>query len=408
MKSDFEIPEYIASLLILVNFYVISNLPLGYVVKDIIYYVQIFLFLIFVITKFNFDEVLKFKSEGDKKVFYFEVILGVIFLFITLVLSLNNNNNLDSITKIITYVLLFILYFNFYSASLISNTYNLNKFLDSILIIGTINAFAGWFALFFLPSPSDLYQGFHLGFFHHPNTNATVFSIVVPTAFYKVIYSNKRNYLHISLFVILFISMLFTYSRATFIGVGIALLLLTLFKSGKIMIFFTAISLIIGFTVLDTFLLAKGGFSSISRLLLYYTAFQMIIENSSSMLFGYGVFRSLEIFVTEKLFTGSLEVVVDPHNMFLLLGIQFGLIITTMFTIFIIFVFILGTTRLNKVSKEHKNGLIISIAVIAGLLVQNQFEDILVYPEYFVYPIFLTFLGYIYHSFRFKINGQNI
>jgi hypothetical protein len=256
-----------------------------------------------------------------------------------------------------------------------------------------------------LPSPSDLYQGYHLGLFHHPNTNAAVFSIVVPAAFYKVFYSSKRNYLHISLFVFLFTSMLFTYSRATFIGVGIALLLLTFFKSGKIMIFFAAILTIIGFTVLDTFFLAKGGFSSISRLLLYYTAFQMIIENVSSMLFGYGVFRALEIFVTEKLFVGSLEVVVDPNNMLLLLAIQFGIIITIAFTSFIIFIFIIGISRLNKLSPERKSGLIISISLIADLFIQNQFEDILVYPEYFVYPVFLTFLGYIYHSFRYKIDA---
>lgn len=408
MRSNFEISEYVASLLILINLYVISILPLGYIVKDAIYYIQICLFLVYIIIKFDFDSVVKYKPDGDKKVLYSELALGFVFIFITLVISLNNNNNIESIAKILTYVLLFILYFNFYSASLITDSNRLNKFLNAIILTGTVNAVYGWFALFFLPSPSDQYQGYHLGLFHHPNTNAAVFSIVVPVAFYKVMYSRKQYYLKIGLFVFLFISMLFTYSRATFIGVGIGLLLLTFFKSGKFMILFVAILAIIGFTVLDTFLLAKGGFSSISRLLLYYTAFQMIIESLSTMLFGYGVFRALEIFVTEKLFVGSLEVVVDPHNMLLLLAIQFGLIITIAFTAFIIFVLTLGISRINKISPEKKSGLVISIAIIADLFVQNQFEDIMVYPEYFVYPIFLTFLGYIYHSFRYKINGQNI
>ena len=408
MKSDFGIPEIISSLLILVNLYIISVLPLGYLIKDSIFFIQIGFFLLFVVTKLDVVALFNFKPQGNKLIYYSEILLGIVFLIITLVVSLNNNSEIKSVVKIFTYVLLFIMFFNFYASSLISNYNFFNKFVDAIIIFALINSIIGWFAVFFMPPPVDLYQGYHLGLFHHPNTNAAIYSIAVPAIFYKVVYLGKKNYQNIIILVFFFVSMLFTYSRSTFVGVGVALLLITLFRSKKYAVFFILLILLVGVSVLDTFLLAKGGFSSISRLLLFYTAFEMILASTSSVLFGYGVFRSLEIFFTEKLFTGSTEVVVDPHNMILLLGIQFGMIITIAFIGFIILVLVSSISKVNKLNPEIKSGVVLSFSMVINLVVQNQFEDIIIYPEYFVYPVFLVFLGYLYHSYRFKRNDENI
>lgn len=398
----------VSSLLILVNLYIISVFPLGYLVKDFIYFIQIGIFLLFIITKLDINEVFNFKPKGNMLIYYSEILLGSVFLIITLTVSLNNNNDIKSIAKIITYVILFIMFFNFYASSLISNFVLFNKFVDFIIIFALINSVIGWFAVFFVPPPVELYKGYHLGLFHHPNTNAAIYSIAVPAIFYKVFYLGYRNYQNILILLFLFVSMLFTYSRSTFVGVGVALLLITFLKSKKYTILFVLLFLLVGTSVFDTFLLAKGGFSSISRLLLFYTAFEMILTSINSFLFGYGVFRSLEIFFTEKLFTGSTEVVVDPHNMILLLGIQFGMIVTIALFVFIILVLISSISRLNKLKPDVKKGVVLSFAMVINLVIQNQFEDIVVYPEYFVYPIFLIFLGYLYHSYRFKENDKNI
>ena len=129
----------------------------------------------------------------------------------------------------------------------------------------------------------------------------------------------------------------------------------------------------------------------------------MVIDSASSFLFGYGVFHSLDIFFTEKLFVGSFEIVVDPHNMILLLAIQFGMIITVSFLLFVIIVITTSMRKFYLLNSDIKGGTILSFALVINLIIQNQFEDIIVYPEYFVFPIFLVFLGYLYHTYKFKI-----
>ena len=408
MKTNFEIPEIISSLIILINFYIISVLPLSSLLYDYIYFIQIFLFIIYFVVKLDLNKVLNFRFEENNLVLYSEITLGLIFIIITLGISRDNNNDIRSISKIITYVLFFIVFFNFYSFFLISYNHFFNKFLYFIIVFSVINSIIGWYLIFFGTPSSIIYSGFHSGLFDHPNTNAYVYSLAIPIIYYKVVYAGEKNYLNLSILVFLFISMLFTYSRSALLGLGLALLIITFFKSKKYTVLFIIIISLLVFTILDYFLFVKGSSSSISRLLLFYTAYDMIADNINSFLFGYGVFRSLDIFVTEKLFSGSFEVVADPHNLMLLLAIQFGMIITISFLIFVLLVLIKSLVKINLLDSDIKGGVILSVSLIISLIVQSLFEDIVVYPEKFVYPVFLIFLGYLYHSNRFKINKPNI
>jgi len=205
LKTTFDIPEIISSLVIILNLYIISIFPLGGILKDYVYYIQIFLFILFLVLKLDVQRVLNFDFRGNNLILYCEVALGIIFIFITLVYSWNNNNDLQSASKIITYILFFIVYFNYYSYTLITNINLFNKFLDIIIAFTVVNSIFGWYSLLLGSTTNVLYGGFHLGFFNHPNTNACIYSLSVPIIFYKVVFADKRKYLDIVILVFLFV-----------------------------------------------------------------------------------------------------------------------------------------------------------------------------------------------------------
>ncbi|MEO6694620.1 MAG: O-antigen ligase family protein [Ignavibacteria bacterium] len=236
------------------------------------------------------------------------------------------------------------------------------------------------------------------GVFMHPNTASHFYTILIPILLYKILSGKSKLVIILPIFLLCVTALLFTFSRAGYIGTGLAMITLIFFKSKKIFIFSLIIFIASYFFIINDFIATKED-SSISRIILWITAIDMITRDSMHMIWGYGVFNALEVFQNEKFFFGSREVVPDPHNSFLLFSIQFGLLFSVSLTVFIIVIYLkLFFRRTNLIIKKHFTQIFLAISVTIGILFQNMFENILVYPEYYVMPFYLIFLGYIYNT----------
>jgi O-antigen ligase len=124
----------------------------------------------------------------------------------------------------------------------------------------------------------------------------------------------------------------------------------------------------------------------------------MITNNSQSFLYGYGVTNAIKLFEEEKRDFGNFEVTVNnPHNFILLIMIQYGFLTLLPYLLFILSLIIMGIKKRIKIPViKDRRKLELSIAIILGMLIQNQFEEIMVVPEFPVMSVTLIFMGLIY------------
>jgi len=198
--------------------------------------------------------------------------------------------------------------------------------------------------------------------------------------------------------VVSFVCLLFTFSRAGYIGALVGLLIM-IYKKSRFMFFvFVFFILLISSTIVLQFATAKGTASAFSRAQVMLTGYDMIVNNGlSKFIWGYGVVNSREVFIQEL--GSSYDVTREetgPHNFILTLGIQFGMLLTTLVCVYI---FILLTRTFLSIKRNIEQGnyykVVLSVSIVIGILIECQLEDIVVYPEFFVMPMFLIFLGYL-------------
>ncbi|MBK8553747.1 MAG: O-antigen ligase family protein [Ignavibacteria bacterium] len=235
------------------------------------------------------------------------------------------------------------------------------------------------------------------GYFMHPNTASHFYTIMIPIIFYKY-FTKKFGFTEFIIILFLFIlALLFTFSRAGYIGASVSLLIVAYSRSKKY--FFITIILFaasVYFFLID-FISAKGD-SSIARLLLWVAAVNMIVADLNHSLWGYGVTNALTVFQNEKIYFGSIEEVPDPHNIILLLSIQFGLLFVISLLIFLITLFIkIFSARNTNYFSENKFKIYLCISILLGLISQNMLENVLAYPEHFVLNVFFIFSGMLYY-----------
>lgn len=274
--------------------------------------------------------------------------------------------------------------------------------LNVVTAFSLANGLFGWFTLLAGLQQNPFYPGYLIGFFNHPNASGFSFSIVIPIVVYKMFMKKGNRFVMLALLVFFLISMLFTFSRAAYISAGLSILLISYFKSKRLFIIMLGISFILVVTIFADFAASKGGLSSISRLLLFVTAYDMIVADPFHFMWGYGVINFYDTFTAEKMFLGSLEIVADPHNFILLLGIQFGMLLTTMTVVYALFTLFKSGFSIKKHPKEshHRDLFIFCFASVVSILMQNLFEDILIYPEYFLMPLFLIYYGFLVKVYK--------
>lgn len=329
----------------------------------------------------------------------------VLFFFISSTLkNIENNNSPLSIFKSISYIVLFITLFFYFSKKLFLDNDFFEKFLNLLISVGI---FTAAFSLLIYVAGINLHSNpnYHFmatGYFMHPNTASHFYTIVIPIIIYKYVVKEISFAKFLAVIILFTLALLFTFSRAGYIGTTVSILVIAYSKSKKYF-FLTIILLVVSiyFFILD-FAFTKGD-SSISRVLLWAAAIEMIIRDIGHSLWGYGISDALIIFQSEKIYFGSIEEVPDPHNVVLLFAIQFGLIFVISLFVFLILLFSkIYFLRKTDYFKMNRPKIFLCLAIILGLTGQNMVENVLAYPEHFVLNVFFIFLGFLYHF----INSQ--
>ncbi len=194
---------------------------------------------------------------------------------------------------------------------------------------------------------------------------------------------------------------MFTFSRAGYIGVGVGILIYTFYKSRALFILVGLIVLLVATTIVLDFATSKVD-SSASRFLLMLSAISVITASDSSFYWGNGPVNGVHIFIQEKIFFGN-EPVPNPHNLLLMLSIQFGVIFTVLTSISVLVLLIKGMLlKFKNVNFKNDQRLSMCMTIIISLIIQNFFEDVVVNVLYYVMPMFFFFSGYVYYSLKFK------
>ena len=376
-----------------------SYLPMNPVGGTLIYFVQIFIFGLIVIINIDIGSLSRFHIQRYN--FFLWIVFLIAFLFlISVYVNFNSNVDAKSFTKLISYPILFFLFFFIFPKALFNKDALFEKFLNFWIIFSLFASVIGFLFYFldihFNPNFND--NNAMIAFFIHPNTFSFVFTFAVPMVIYKFFTKQISMGLFVVLIIILLLCLLFTFSRAGYMGTFASILILTYKRSKYFFITALIILTILGATLFLSFATGKTD-SSISRLQVMYIGYDMIVNNGlGKFLWGYGVTNHAVVFKNNLAVFGNRDEL-DPHNLLLLLGIQYGVLFTSAFIFGIIFLLVKSfLLKSKKMSFEFNQKIGLAIAIVVGILVQDILEDIIAYPEFFEMPMFLIFLGYLYYS----------
>ncbi len=408
MKVSFTFSDYLIFLILTLNLYISTNLPGQFTIKSNIHYLQIGIIILLLVCTLQFKK-LSFNPFNINMMGILILSIASFFILSSFVFNISNNSDLRSVAKLVTYPLIAYVFFSYLGKRLSDSDALFNKYMMVFIIAGVLSSLISLLIFVLGISPDLTYSFTTHGIFVHPNTTSFLYILIIPITIYYY-YSGKINSFTLTLLLVLFITvLLYTYSRAGYLGAFSATLIFTFLrsKSKKIFLIISLIVILVTSLFLFDFITAKQD-SSYGRAILLLTAYNMIIQNSGSFLWGYGVYNGVEIFREEKIFFGSNEFVDDPHNFILLSGIQFGAVIPILALLFIFFIYVkFFLTGKNKFSEQTLLNLYLCVSVTAGLLINNMLEDVIVYPEYYIMPVFLMFLGYLYYSLHSQKKNDN-
>lgn len=396
-KNNYNFPDFLLIFLLILGLYAFTALPMSGSLGETMAYIQVSVFILFVAVTFKFNSALKLRLNFPNIVVFLWTIFFVSLFFSSFVVNFQANSDIRSIFKVLSYFVIVYLFFFAFPKRMYEDKELFEKFVNALLIIGVFVGVSSLMIFFTVNPFNEKYATTSVGFFAHPNGISHVYTIVIPLLVYKF-YSKKINLtFFVTALVLLLLALLFTLSRAGFMGVFVGLMVLTYYRSRFLFVVSTILVLVLSTTILLDFFTAKGEGSNLSRLLLILAAVQMMMVSAQSFLWGYGVYESLEIFQLEKLFVGSIEIVVDPHNLILLMGIQFGMIATLVYVGIIFFILFKTMIKLKRSEDIDFYRTVTAFAIVAGLFVQSMLENVTIYPSYAIMALFLFFLGYLYN-----------
>lgn len=398
-SNKYRVENIIILLLFSLTFYVRTILPFGGTFFARIYYFEILLFCFLMLSMLDFNKFFNFRFKKFDIIHLLFFISFFFFFISSFYYNFQYNSNIQSIAKSLSYFVIIISFFFVFARRIYRDGDFFEKLVDLILLFGfilSVYAFVDYFLLKL--HPAEEYRFTDSGIMVHPNSASFLYTVLIPITIYK--YFCKRISFSKFLVILLLFSFcfLFTFSRAGYIGVFSAILVMTFFRSKTIFV----ISLILLVFSLSTFVMdfaVLKSDSSISRGMLAITAINMIFQDAHHFLWGYGVFHAKDVFLNEKIFSGSFEDVNHPHNVIMLLAIQFGALFTISTILTIAYLYIKAFfVRRRLINKNVKLRITLCMAIASGIILQNMFEDIISSPEFFVMPVFFTFLGYIYYA----------
>jgi O-antigen ligase len=280
------------------------------------------------------------------------------------------------------------------SSQVITSEKTLKSHFASLVVMALIASFYGVYQWFFDVSSDFLVQG-NLrvySFFAHPNLFAGFLAMILPIPLIGIFFQRKKaeRILCALIFIILFLNLVFTFSRASlfsFFIVAILLLIISVrFKQVKI-----TYALIVLFLLLIIppliFFVTTNRFSEIplyfndkeqafninQRILCWETAFNVIQAHFWS---GAGP-RNWHTYSQEYAPTGTHAICLDhhPHNLYLYLWVTFGFVVLMLFLLYV-GIILRKNIQLLRIRKD--NLLLLALMGSFAFLISSLF-DVLIY-----------------------------
>lgn len=399
--SKFSLSENIIISIILLNVYAISSFQLIDVSGVKVYLIHIFIFCFLVSINLHYKTLIKPIFIN----FNFFSFLGFAITFFFIVSSFYINFEytlqLKALMKLLTYPIAIFLFFYVFPKKIFKQDNLFEKFLNFYLFFSLISTLIAFIFMYLGFYPGLQFPGQTIAFFYHTNTFAFVFTFAIPMVMYKYFMKKISLIPFIILMMLMSSCLLFTLSRAGYIGVFTAILILMYKKSKKIFLIGIIIIAFLVSTIIFNFAQSKGGYSAFSRVQVIYIAYNMITGNGvSKFLWGYGVINNINVFQKELTSSfGFYREEMGPHNFIMSLGIQFGMLVTFAVVLFVLLLLLKASLlKKKKIQFEFTQRMNLSISIVTGILAECLFEDLVIYPEFFAMPLFLIFLGYLYYS----------
>lgn len=383
--------------IIFASFYGFSSLPANYYFE---HYNYIFLCLLYIIlltvkqfSEFNSNLVLKY-SVYDK------TLLLAFFVFFIVSVFINSNDlfTVFGFSKILLLLLSAYLFCNYIPNSLMQNKKLLEIFLKSLIYFGIVSGTYGLLTMVSVSfNANNINPGTAISFFKHPNATSSIYNFTIPPALYFLFFKKDRisqseKIIFFSGILLMIFNLLFTFSRSGILSIGIVFLIMTYSYSKKL--FYSSVILlpiIIIFSI-STFFTSKGAGTAIGRLGLLATTIEMFNSSRTGTLWGFGTLSAETIFEKIKISLNVPDENNVPHNVFVYFILQFGLI-----TAIPLFIFFFKTVFKSIIRnfKTDNHILTLSIAICLSLVVKNLAEDLLFFPEFIIFHLFLIFFGFM-------------
>lgn len=390
---------------ILLSIYVLTILPGAKVIQAYTGIVFSFFYSFYIIFKINLSKIVKVPVSRFISPNLIILIFFIFFLISVFVVNLQDLKSIYGISKI-SILIICPLFYCYYFPEVYSNKPVIIIFLLKFVIL--LGFITGIFGIIFqilgyniLPGASNA----SLSFMRHPNTVAFIYSFSAPVTLYLILFeknrlsSVQRILTWISLLIIYY-GMLITLSRSGYLAIFASSIILLYSYNKKIFFVFLILFLLAFSAFFQIFVLAKGTGSSVSRVGLIYSAIEMLKSSNIGLLWGFGTISVFEIFSDFKIQLGPLLDDVDyPHNAILFFIMQFG--IFSLGAILIYFFNILHkANRILKNDFKNTKFLLLPKAIVISIFIQSLLEDTILFPDFFVFHLFLTFFGFLVYYLR--------
>ena len=387
-----------AFLILFISFYGFSSFPGSNFTEVNNYAILAFLYLLLLIT-FIFSRPQEYLSPNlsntDKNILF----VFTFFFFISIITNFKDLTEILGLGKIITIILSAFLMCGYIPGLILERRKTFTIFLKALVYFGIITGIFGVITIFFpYVNSFNVYPGTSISYFKHPNATATIYNFTVPAALFFLFFrrneiSTYEKFVYTFGIALMFFNVLFTLSRTGIVSMGIIFLIMSFSYSRKIF-FISLLSLpVLLIYTLSGFLTSKGTSTAIGRIGLLATTIEMFNSSGIGKLLGHGSYSTIKIFEKIKISLNVSDENNVPHNVLVYFVLQFGLLPAIPLFIFLFKTFYKSVKKLSQ--SKSKDVLSLSAAVCLSILFKNMGEDLLFFPEFILFHLFLVFFGFI-------------
>lgn len=403
---------YFPMLIILIPLYRNSILPgnkilITYDIYLLFTFMSLYLLVIFDFNKFLSTKVILL--NGTSK---FITLLYITFFISTFVFNIHEVYKSFNLVRLLLFIQYFLIYFWILPKFILIHADYFLKLVTIIVFFSFITAAIGFMMLILNIDANK--PGQLVSFIGHPNDVAVIFIIgIISTIFYidwrkKKLSKEKKTILYGVVFFQL-IALLLTYTRAGYIGLGVGLIFYYFLKYRQKFLYLFPIFILLIIIVIPPFFTAKGFGSFTSRLFLLIPAFNMMTNDLSALIWGYGATNAFAEFLKFNMFNiAGEEHLNNPHNIVASLILMFGLIFTVIILIYISLLLIRFSLKsIKSTNLINKSVYSFLVSILLAYIFLSLFDSSVVMPEFYNMQIFLIFLGILNHLTKPELKEYN-